>query len=289
MKRSGFIGCLAIVLLAISAHAQERKIEIAPFAGGYFSAGFQSVKFVQFGPIAIQPGPFLSGPSTGITLIPPTDTVRDLKPVDEPNSGIFGVRASYDLTRRFTLEGTFGFSPAGRQFTPLVFPRLIQGVSPAPQPTPPQPAPPQQGQISFEELLGFLLGRPSQLPVIGGKDTFHYGGNVLFRWPGTRGWSPFLTGGLGAVTRTAEISSVSRPPILIQQPSGAPITFPPIIAPIVIPAPIDTDLAVNFGGGVKKYFSSRYGIRFDFRDYISKVDEDTVHNLEASLGVILRF
>jgi hypothetical protein len=63
----------------------------------------------------------------------------------------------------------------------------------------------------------------------------------------------------------------------------------PIVASIFIPAPIDTDLAVNFGGGVKKYFSSRCGIRFDFRDYVSKVDEDTVHNLEASLGVIFRF
>jgi len=82
------------------------------------------------------------------------------------------------------------------------------------------------------------------------------------------------------------------PYLTLQPPSGAPAGAPivaPIAASIFIPAPIDTDLAVNFGGGVKKYFSSRCGIRFDFRDYISKVDEDTVHNLEASLGVIFRF
>ena len=88
MKRTGFIGWLAIVLLAISAHAQERKIEIAPFAGGYFSAGFQSVKLVGFGPIVIQPVP-TPGPLINITA-----AVRDLKPVDEPASGIFGVRGS---------------------------------------------------------------------------------------------------------------------------------------------------------------------------------------------------
>ena len=284
MQRTGFIGWLVIVLLAISAHAQERKIEIAPFAGGYFGAGFQSLKQVEFGRIRNRFG----------TAIAPTSPVRDLKPVDEPASGIFGVRASYDLSRRFTLEGTFGFSPAGRQFTPLVFPRLIQGVSAAPQPTPPQPAPPQQGPISFEDLIGFLVGRPSQLPiirgVIRGKDTFLYSGNVLFRWPGARGWSPFVTGGIGGITRTAEGVARPSPPVRILEPVVRPFLQAPIILPsVVVPAPIDTDLAVNFGGGVKKYFSSSYGLRFDFRDHISKVDEDTVHNLEASLGVILRF
>jgi hypothetical protein len=291
MKRIASI-LFGIVFLAGSAPAQERKIEITPFAGGYFSAGFQSVKLVQWGPSAVASGPGI------ITLTPQPLPVRDLKPVDEPNSGIFGVRASYDLSRRFTLEGTFGFSPAGREFTALS-PRIIlaQGLLPQPQPTPPQPVSPQPGQVGSGNPEGSLVVRPIPFPIpfIRGKDTFHYSGNVLFRWPGARGWSPFITGGLGAVTRTAEVSSpIGRiiPYLTLQPPSGTPSGAPivaPIAASIFIPAPIDTDLAVNFGGGVKKYFSSRCGIRFDFRDYVSKVDEDTVHNLEASLGVIFRF
>ncbi|MGH9784688.1 MAG: hypothetical protein ACRD88_10915, partial [Terriglobia bacterium] len=279
---------VGIVFLTSAAPAQERKIEIAPFAGGYFSAGFQSFHRGGLGPILIAATP---GRATALPF-----TFGELKPVDEPNSGIFGVRASYDLSRRFTLEGTFGFSPAGRQFTPLAFPQLVSVLADAPQsfppqPTPPQPAPPRQGEFVFPGLEALLSGRLPLVPSVRGKDTFHYSGNVLFRWPGARGWSPFITGGLGAVTRTAEVSSVSRPPILILGPSGSPSggAIAPIVASIFVPAPIDTDLAVNFGGGVKKYLSSRCGIRFDFRDYVSKVDGDTVHNLEASLGVIFRF
>jgi hypothetical protein len=284
MKRIGII-LFGIVFLALSARAQERKIEIAPFAGGYFSAGFQSFQRVGFGPIILAPGQPLQP-----TVLPITP--RELKPVDEPASGIFGIRASYDLSRRFTLEGTFGFSPAGRQFTPVFFPRIASGLADGPfQPTPPRPGQPQPVPQPGQGQAGAII-IPALAPAIRGNDTFHYAGNVLFRWPGARGWTPFITGGLGGITRTAEVVAIPRPPIRILQPGPIPAQPTPV-APIaisaVVPAPIDTDLAVNFGAGIKKYFSSRCGIRFDFRDYLSKVDGDTVHNLEASLGVIFRF
>lgn len=278
MKRIGII-LAGIGLLAISARAQERKIELAPFAGGYFSAGFQSLKFVEWGPIVL--------PSE--RLIAPTFTVRDFKPVAEPSSGIFGVRASYDLTRRLTLEGTFGFSPAGRKFlpSPIVIP--IAELYP---PSPAEPVPPQPGQVVFGDIEGFPgFQRPILAPFIGGKDTYHYSGNVLFRWPGVSGWTPFITGGLGAITRTAEflIPWITPGPFPQQSPWFDPYYDPYAYSIFVTPSPTDTDFSVNFGGGVKKYFSDRYGIRFDFRDSISKVDEDTVHNIETSMGLIVRF
>ena len=258
MKR--LIVPLVFALLGSSALAQERKIEVAPYAGGYFSAGFQSVKLIGFGPAA---------------------TVRDLKPVDEPNSGIFGVRASYDLTRRFTLEGTFGFSPAGREFagpfgpSPLVLGGIASPSAPGAFPSPPTTAPTQPQPAPAPVVL------PVVAPLIRGNDTFLYSGNVLFRWPRANGWTPFLTGGLGAVTRTAEVQVPSRPVVPL-------IPTIPIRLQFAVPSPTNTDFSVNFGGGVKKYFSSRCGIRFDFRDYVSTIGEDTVNNLEVSLGLILR-
>ena len=262
-----------IGLLATTAQAQETKIEIAPYAGGYFSAGFQSVKLVGVGPAA---------------------TVRDLKPVDEPNSGIFGVRASYDLNRRFTLEGAFGFSPAGRNFvssfgpSPLVLGGIAGGSAPAQpalSPSPPgfvNPSPPAPSPAAPVVL-------PVLAPLIRGNDTFHYSGNVLFRWPRAKGWTPFLTGGLGAITRTAEITVPPVTPVIRPYLDLTPmIQGVPIRLQFAVPSPTETDFSVNFGGGVKKYFSSRCGIRFDFRDYVSTLGEDTVNNLEVSFGLILR-
>jgi len=39
---------------------------------------------------------------------------------------------------------------------------------------------------------------------------------------------------------------------------------------------------------VKKYLTDRYGIRFDFRSYISQPNGDTVNNMELSFGLIFR-
>jgi hypothetical protein len=56
--------------------AQDEKTEIGVFAGGYFNSGFQSFKVLN--------------PTTGAQ-------VGTYKPVSEANSGIFGVRGSYNF------------------------------------------------------------------------------------------------------------------------------------------------------------------------------------------------
>src|SRR6266704_1926890 len=80
------------------AFAQNEKIEVAAFGGGYFNSGFQSFKVLN--------------PTTGVQ-------VGTFKPVTEAKSGIFGLRSSYRFMPQMEVEGTFGFSPAGRsQNTP---------------------------------------------------------------------------------------------------------------------------------------------------------------------------
>src|SRR6266581_8110319 len=98
MKRT----CLVIVIWFALTHsfafAQDEKTELAVFAGGYFNSGFQSFKVLN--------------PTTGARL-------GTFKPVSEANSGIFGVRSSYNFRPQMAAEATFGFSPAGRsQNTP---------------------------------------------------------------------------------------------------------------------------------------------------------------------------
>src|SRR5436305_9079560 len=93
MKRT----CLVIVIWFALTHsfafAQDEKTEVAVFAGGYFNSGFQSFKILN--------------PTTGAQ-------VGTFKPVSEANSGIFGVRGSYNFMPQMAAEATFGFSPAGR-------------------------------------------------------------------------------------------------------------------------------------------------------------------------------
>src|SRR6266702_8919764 len=93
MKRT----CLVIVIWFALTHsfafAQDEKTELAVFAGGYFNSGFQSFKVLN--------------PTTGARL-------GTFKPVSEANSGIFGVRSSYNFRPQMAAEDTFGFSPAGR-------------------------------------------------------------------------------------------------------------------------------------------------------------------------------
>src|SRR5881409_4188498 len=81
------------VLTGPSAFAQDEKTEVAVFAGGYFNSGFQSFKILN--------------PTTGAQ-------VGTFKPVSEANSGIFGVRSSYNFRPQMAAEAGFGFSPAGR-------------------------------------------------------------------------------------------------------------------------------------------------------------------------------
>src|SRR3989454_11949554 len=94
------------------AFAQNEKIEVAAFGGGYFNSGFQSFKVLN--------------PTTGAQ-------VGTFKPVSEANSGIFGVRGSYNFRPQMAAEATFGFSPAGRSqnsfgFGMALVPVLVAGV-----------------------------------------------------------------------------------------------------------------------------------------------------------------
>ena len=230
-----------VIIFALCAtrvvRAQERRIELSPFAGGYFSAGFNN--------------PVLAVP----TQVPafgslPTSTSTPHNPLDEPNSGVFGVRGSFDLTRRISLEGTFAFSPAGLEFSPLSA-IIIPGITP-----------------------GITLS-----PLERGKDTFHYHGNILYHWRLPKSWSPFVTGGWGIVRRTSESTIGTLIPYL---------NLYPVDVGIPVSSYSRNSFSINFGGGVKKYFSDRYGLRFDFRNYTSSVSGDTVNNMEASVGLIFR-
>src|SRR5438093_11104449 len=84
MKRTRLVIVIWFVLTRSLAFAQDEKTEVAVFAGGYFNSGFQSFK----------------------VLNPSTDAqVGTFKPVSEANSGIFGVRSSYNC--RSSLADSF--------------------------------------------------------------------------------------------------------------------------------------------------------------------------------------
>ena len=256
----------AIVLCVAGLSAQERKIEVSLFAGGYFSAGYQS-----FQQVSVGVGPLVSGGNG-------RDISREFTPVNEPNSGIFGARASYDLTSRFSVEGTFGFSPAGRS-TELPPPVPFDFVDSPSLPTP---------DLYFDPFAFSLL-----IPSVRDSDTYHYAANAVFHWRKPNGWAPFLAAGLGAVRRTAEFafSPITIPPVPAGGTGGGQSSS---IVSTILPSPSETNFSVNFGGGVKKYFSDRWGIRFDFRDYVSGLggdilsNEDAVNNLEVSLGLLFK-
>src|SRR5437870_8717952 len=93
MKRTRLVIVIGFVLSGSFAFAQDEKTELGVFAGGYFNSGFQSFKILN--------------PTTGAQ-------VGTFKPVREANSGIFGVRGSYNFRPQMAAEATFGFSPAGR-------------------------------------------------------------------------------------------------------------------------------------------------------------------------------
>src|SRR3990172_9162450 len=164
---------LALFDCTIVAQAQERKIEISPFAGGYFSAGFESQSMLIRG--ALVGTPPVGAPSTLVFT-------SSYTPLSEPNSGIFGVRASYDLSTRLTLEGAFGFSPAGLRGYPAVwtFASLSDFLTP-----------PSSGVSTPSLSVGSAASR--------GKDTYNYSGSVLFHWRKGKGWAPFIAGGMGAI------------------------------------------------------------------------------------------
>ena len=234
---------IRFVLTCSLAFGQDAKTEVAVFAGGYFNSGFQSFKILN--------------PTTGAQ-------VGTFKPVSEANSGIFGVRGSYNFRPQMAAEATFGFSPAGRSQNSSAFGLVPVLVVPVGS----QPATP----IAVRS------------PVLRDGNVYLYSGTLLtyFNQRGT--WRPFFTVGAGGITRTSKIAFIQNPlPILVR------VTTVPIISPTLVPATTRTDMTLVLGVGFKKYLPHGLGVRMDFRDHINKFDQSTVNNIELSLGLFTRF
>ncbi len=240
MKRTRFVIVIWFLLTAFG-FAQDGKTELAVFGGGYFNSGFQSFTILN--------------PTTGAQ-------VGTFKPVSEANSGIFGVRGSYEFRSQMAAEATFGFSPAGRS------------------------------QNSFAPVPVFI-GSPQQatpvavrLPVLRDGNVYLYSGTLLtyFNQRGT--WRPFFTVGAGGITRTSKMAFFQN-----LLPVGVTVgsTTVPIISPSLVPSTTRTDMALVLGAGFKKYLPHGLGARMDFRDHISKFDQSTVNSMELSLGLFTRF
>src|SRR2546425_7768948 len=138
MKRT----CLVIVIWFALTHsfafAQDEKTELAVFAGGYFNSGFQSFKVLN--------------PTTGARL-------GTFKPVSEANSGIFGVRGSYNFRPQMAAEATFGFSPAGLTQNSSAFGVLV----------------PVLVGVGSQQGINFAL----RAPVLGDGNVYLYSGTLL--------------------------------------------------------------------------------------------------------------
>src|SRR5438094_7007581 len=167
------------LLLTAFGFAQNEKTELAVFAGGYFNSGFQSFK--------------LLNPTTGAQ-------VGTFKPVSEANSGIFGVRSSYNFWPHTAAEATFGFSPAGRSqnsFATGIPAGIVFVTNPIPV--------------------------PIRSPVLRDGNVYLYSGTLLtyFNQRGT--WRPFFTVGAGGITRTSKIAFLQNFPPIPVGSTTAPI------------------------------------------------------------------
>ena len=241
--KSTLVGIVICFVLTCSlAFGQDAKTEVAVFAGGYFNSGFQSFKILN--------------PTTGAQ-------VGTFKPVSEANSGIFGVRGSYNFRPQMAAEATFGFSPAGRSQNSSAFGLVPVLVVP----------------------VGSQQGTPIAVrsPVLRDGNVYLYSGTLLtyFNQRGT--WRPFFTVGAGGITRTAKIAFVQNNAVRFD-----PSFIISIISPTLVPSTTRTDMALVLGAGFKKYLPHGLGARVDFRDHINKFDQSTVNNMELSLGLFTR-
>ena len=244
MKRT----CLVIVIWFALTHsfafAQDEKTELAVFAGGYFNSGFQSFKVLN--------------PTTGARL-------GTFKPVSEANSGIFGVRSSYNFRPQMAAEATFGFSPAGRSQNSFPFGMAVPVLV-----------------VPVESQQAIPIAVRS--PVLRDGNVYLYSGTLLtyFNQRGT--WRPFFTVGAGGITRTSKLAFFQN-----LLPVGVRVSTVPIISPTLVPATTQTDMTLVPGAAFKKYLPHGLAARMDFRDHINKFDQSTVNNLELSLGLFTRF
>src|SRR5438876_6749810 len=244
MKRPRLVIVIWFALTHSFAFAQDEKAEVGVFAGGYFNSGFQSFKVLN--------------PTTGARL-------GTFKPVSEANSGIFGVRNSYNFRPQMAAEATFGFSPAGRSQNSFPFGMAVPVLV-----------------VPVESQQAIPIAVRS--PVLRDGNVYLYSGTLLtyFNQRGT--WRPFFTVGAGGITRTSKIAFIQNPlPILVR------VTAVPIISPTLVPATTRTDMTLVLGVGFKKYLPHGLGVRMDFRDHINKFDQSTVNNMELSLGLFTRF
>src|SRR5213594_784236 len=243
MKRTRLVIVICFVLTGAFGFAQDEKTEVAVFAGGYFNSGFQSFKILN--------------PTTGAQ-------VGTFKPVSEANSGIFGVRGSYNFRPQMAAEATFGFSPAGRTQNSSAFGVLV----------------PVLVGVGSQQGINFAL----RAPVLRDGNVYLYSGTLLTYLNQRGTWRPFFTVGAGGITRTSKIAFLQNlPPV----PVGvAPV---PIISPTLVPSTTRTDMALVLGVGFKEYLQHGLGVRMDFRDHINKFDQSTVNNMELSLGLFTRF
>jgi hypothetical protein len=119
-----------------------------------------------------------------------------------------------------------------------------------------------------------------------------YHSNLLVQMRGAR-VKPYATAGIGGVfTEKDEI-----PPLqLAPRPPGAS-PEPAVLVDIDAPLPplhsrgFGNKFAFNYGGGVKLFTTSRFGVRFDGRGYIVPNIEDprqdqTLQLFEMSIGVV---
>src|SRR5438105_9575183 len=205
MKLTPLVMVIVFVLTYSLAFGQEGKTELGVFGGGYFNSGFQSFK--------------LLNPTTGAQ-------VGTFKPVSEANSGIFGVRSSYNFWPHTAAEATFGFSPAGRSqnsFATGIPAGIVFVTNPIPV--------------------------PIRSPVLRDGNVYLYSGTFLtyFNQRGT--WRPFFTVGAGGITRTSKLAFLQNfPPI----PVGG-VTTAPIFSPSLVPSTTRTDMALVLGVGFKTY------------------------------------
>src|SRR5881409_3052537 len=187
------------VLTGPSAFAQDEKTEVAVFAGGYFNSGFQSFKILN--------------PTTGAQ-------VGTFKPVSEANSGIFGLRGSYNFRPQMAAEATFGFSPAGRTQNSSAFGVLV----------------PVLVGVGSQQGINFAL----RAPVLRDGNVYLYSGTLLTYLNQRGTWRPFFTAGAGGITRTAKIEFVRN--TVLPVPVGTPVFA--VFSPTIVPSTTRTDMTL---------------------------------------------
>jgi opacity protein-like surface antigen len=126
------------------------------------------------------------------------------------------------------------------------------------------------GVLGAEFDLGYSPSFFGTENAFGSNNLLTVMGNVIIGLPfggsSGPGVRPYVTGGLGLVRARADILAVDAS---------------------------NTDLAMDFGGGVMGYFSDHFGLRGDLRYFRSSLDldflnTDNVDFWRASVGIVLR-